>query len=63
LQVQGLRLVKLFDAWNEGNAISETTVSVYQSTQHGVPEELNFQQHRCENLKLSKMGLELRTDD
>ena len=60
LQVQGLRLVKLFDAWNEGITISETTEAVYLSTKHDVPEDLTFQQHRCENLKYRKMGIELR---
>ena len=63
LQVQGIRLVKLLDAWSEGNAISETTEAVYQSTEHDVPEDLTFQQHRCENLSCRKIGLELRIVD
>ena len=58
-----MKLVKLVDAWNEGNAISETTEAVYHSTQHDVPEDLTFQQHRCQNLKCRKMGLELRIVD
>jgi hypothetical protein len=29
----------------------ETSVAVYQSTQRNIPEDLNFQQYRCENLK------------
>jgi hypothetical protein len=29
----------------------ETSVTVYQSTQHNVTERLSFQQNRCENLK------------
>ena len=33
----------------------QTPVTFYQSIRHNVPEDLNFQQHRCENLKFSKM--------
>jgi hypothetical protein len=31
--------------------LSETSVVIYQSTRRNIPEDLNLQQHRCENLK------------
>jgi hypothetical protein len=34
----------------------ETSVTIYTTTEHPIPEEFNIQQHRCENLKLCYLG-------
>jgi hypothetical protein len=44
------RILGLLDPEDEGNMSPEPSVTIYQSTRRNIPENLNLQQHRYENL-------------
>jgi hypothetical protein len=53
-----LVMLEPLDHEDEGILIFETSVTIYQSAQHNIPEDLNLQQHSCENLTLTlKFGI------
>jgi hypothetical protein len=43
----------LLESEDEGKPPFETSVIIYQSTRHNIPQDLDLQQYRCENLEPS----------
>jgi len=44
------RILGLLDSEDEGSMSAEPSLASYQSTRRNIPENLNLQQHRYENL-------------
>jgi hypothetical protein len=53
MEVQ-LKIAVFWDVDYDGVSSFETSETIYPKTQRNIPEDMNLQQHRCENLKFSE---------